>query len=452
MKAFDRIIGYSSIKKELMQISDILKNREAYEKLGVFAPRGLMLYGKPGLGKSLMADAVIEASERKVFCCRKDSPNGDFVKKIKATFDEAVKTAPSIVYLDDMDKFADGDERHPDKEEYVTIQSCIDETKDKQVFVLATVNNIRCLPPSLYRAGRFDRKIAIKPPYGEDAVKIISYYLESKQFVDKIDPVVIARIMVGRSCAELETVINEAGLYAGYERAESITMDHFLKACMHTVYNAYDDEDDDYDDDYEDDLYVGDNITKEADGYSHGLADNASSKFEIAYHEAGHAVISEVLCPGSVTIISLNGINQSKGGFVSFYDGDTPSLHLMKSSIVRSLGGIVAVERKYGTTDIGCENDLEKAFDSARSLITGIGISGIHLTQSLFGGTQPLRQEIETATSIEVERCLRKAREILTLNWEFVEKLAIALMERKLLSAIDVDKIKKECKIVPVAI
>ena len=82
MNAFDKIIGYSSIKKELQQISDTLKNPEAYDSLGVSAPQGLLLYGEPGVGKSLMASAVIKDSGRKVFCCRKDSPNGDFVKKI----------------------------------------------------------------------------------------------------------------------------------------------------------------------------------------------------------------------------------------------------------------------------------------------------------------------------------------------------------------------------------
>lgn len=87
MNAFDKIIGYSSLKKELMQISDTLKNRQFYDKLGVSAPRGLLLHGEPGVGKSLMASAIIEDSGRPVFCCRKDEPNGDFVKKIKATFD-----------------------------------------------------------------------------------------------------------------------------------------------------------------------------------------------------------------------------------------------------------------------------------------------------------------------------------------------------------------------------
>ena len=131
MKAIDKIIGYSGIKSELRQIGDTLKNREAYERLGASAPKGLLLYGEPGVGKSLMATAVIEESGRQAFTCRKDKPNGDFVKHIKEIFDLAAENAPSIVYLDDMDKFSNGDAKRPDAEEYVTVQSCIDEVKDK---------------------------------------------------------------------------------------------------------------------------------------------------------------------------------------------------------------------------------------------------------------------------------------------------------------------------------
>lgn len=122
MNAFGRIVGYSSIKMELKQISDTLSNTQIYEQHGVSTPRGLLLYGEPGVGKSLMVSAIIEASERPAFVCRKDKPNGDFVKEIKETFDKAIAEAPSIVYLDDMDKFANGDERHPDAEEYITVR------------------------------------------------------------------------------------------------------------------------------------------------------------------------------------------------------------------------------------------------------------------------------------------------------------------------------------------
>lgn len=439
MNAFDKIIGYSSIKKELKQISDTLKNREAYDRLGVSAPRGLLLYGEPGVGKSLMASAVIKESGRKVFCCRKDSPNGDFIKKIKATFDKAVQNAPSIVYLDDMDKFTNGDERHPDAEEYVTVQSCIDETKDKQVFVLATVNNIHCLPRSLRRAGRFDRTIEVNAPHGEDAVKIITHYLKSKSFVDDIDPTVIAKIMDGRSCAELETVINEAGLYAGYERAKVITMEHFLKACMRTVFQAFPDDEDD--------------LANEPDDFYCGLSDPNHVVSQIVYHEAGHAVISEVLCPESVTLVSAYNATRKRGGFTSYYnDNSKTPLYWNKSRIIGSLGGVAAIEQKFGISDIGCERDLNQAFNMTRDLIVNTCIIGFHLHADEFNDSQRLMSAQEEAVAVEVEKYYRKAKEILSSNWEFFEKLAAALAQKKLLSAVDIQKIKSECRIVTVAV
>lgn len=437
MNAFDKIIGYSSIKKELQQISDTLKNRAAYDKLGVTAPRGLLLYGEPGVGKSLMAKAVIEDSGRKAFYCRKDSPNGDFVKKIKKTFDEALQNAPSIVYLDDMDKFANGDERHPDAEEYVTVQSCIDEMKGEQVFALATANNIRCLPHSLLRAGRFDRIIEVEAPRGQDAVKIITHYLKSKSFIDEVDPTVIAKIMNGRSCAELETVINEAGLYAGYERAEQITMGHFMKACMRTIFNVPTEID--FDD------------TKE-DCYSK-LSDSNHLISQIVYHEAGHAVISEVLRPGSVTLISAYSRDGKSGGFTHDYNDDSKTpFHWQVSDIISSLGGIAAVEQKFGIFDIGCESDIDQAFGITRELVVSTCTCGFHLHQSMFKDSQQPLSAQEQAISAEVEKYYKKAKEILSLNKEFFEKIAAALAQKKLLSAVDVQKIKSECKIVSVVL
>ena len=127
MSNFDQIIGYEQEKKELNQIADVLKNSDIYKKLGVSSPRGLLLHGEPGVGKTLMANALIAESGRNIFVCRKDRPNGAFVKSIKSIFAQAAEQVPSIVFLDDMDKFANGDSNHRDAEEYVTVQSCIDE-------------------------------------------------------------------------------------------------------------------------------------------------------------------------------------------------------------------------------------------------------------------------------------------------------------------------------------
>ena len=436
MSKFDNIIGYSSVKKDLKQIADTLKNSEVYEKLGVSSPRGLLLYGEPGVGKSLMANAVIEESGRKAFVCRKDQPNGDFVKVIKSTFEKAIENAPSIVLLDDMDKFANGDEHHPDAEEYVTIQSCIDETKGKEVFVLATVNNMRCLPRSLHRAGRFDRVIRVDTPRGNDALAIIDHYLKNKKIVDNVDAKTIARIMDGRSCAELETVINEAGLYAGYERADFITMDHFMEALMRTVFNVPAEPDELEDEDF----------------YS-SLADSQKSTSQVVYHEVGHAVVSEVLCPESVTLVSAHNRGGRNSGFTDYYNDKTHSpLYWSKSRIVGSLGGIAAIEQKYGIFDVGGAHDLDQAFDRTKCLIVNNCISGLHLHCNGYEDSESLKSEQEKAVAAEVEKLYKKAKEIISLNFEFFEKLAAALAKKKLLSALDIQEIKSKCKIVPVAL
>lgn len=212
-KEFEPVIGYKSIKNEMIKICDIMRNREFYSKLGVSVPNGLLLSGGPGLGKTLMANCIIKASGRKAFTCRKDKPDGDFVNHIKSTFDEAVKNAPSIVFLDDMDKFANGDSSHRNSEEFVTVQSCIDDAKNKDVFVLATINDEDAIPESLLRAGRFDNRISVVSPKGEDAEKIVEHYIKRKNFVSDVDVKTITKLLNGASCAELETVINQAGVY-----------------------------------------------------------------------------------------------------------------------------------------------------------------------------------------------------------------------------------------------
>lgn len=434
INAFDKIIGYDAVKKELMKISDTLKNREAYDRLGIKAPRGLLLYGEPGVGKSLMASAIIEESCRKTFTCRKDKPNGDFINEIKNTFKKAMQNEPSIVYLDDMDKFANGDERHPDAEEYVTVQSCIDEVKNREVFVLATANNIRCLPESLKRAGRFDRTIKIKAPSGNDAIQIVSHYLNNKNFVDSIDPVNIARIMDGRSCAELETVINEAGLYAGFERAETITMDHFMKACLHTIFNLPVELSN-----WENDRYL-------SPEEKHMIS-------QIACHEAGHVVISEVLCPGSITLVSAIYRTAGESGLTVYYNDHSRPLHYQHiSHIISSLGGMAATEQKFGIHDMGCERDLDCAFDHVRHLITNTCSCGFHLHSSEYRDSERLTSDQELAVSAEIEKYYRKAKEILSLNRDFLEKLSSALIKKGLLSYSDIQKIKSECKITSVAL
>ena len=148
MSAFDKVIGYDSIKTELLQICDMIHNKELYERLGAKLPQGLLLYGDPGLGKTLMARSFMEESGLKTYIVRRNKGDDDFIGEITETFAKARQDAPSIVFLDDMDKFANEDSNHRDAEEYVAVQAGIDEVKNCGVFVLATANETGKLPRS----------------------------------------------------------------------------------------------------------------------------------------------------------------------------------------------------------------------------------------------------------------------------------------------------------------
>ena len=152
MSSFEKVIGYRSIKRELLQICDMIRNRAIYEEMGARLPHGLLLYGDPGLGKSLLAKCFIEESGLNTVTVRRDKGGDAFIDSIKQAFTRAKEEAPAIVFLDDMDKFANEDCSHSDAPEYVAVQAGIDDVKETDVFVIATANEICRLPDSLRRS------------------------------------------------------------------------------------------------------------------------------------------------------------------------------------------------------------------------------------------------------------------------------------------------------------
>lgn len=428
MKEFEKIIGYSAIKQELMQIVDTFKNREKYEKLGASTPSGLMLHGVPGVGKSLMATSLVEASGLFSVTCRKDRPNDDFVNIIRESFEKAKANAPSIIFLDDMDKFANCDEGFPNTDEYVTIQSCIDDVKGKGVFVLATANELGYLPNSLLRAGRFDRIIHVLTPEPCDAEKIIEYYLSKKKVAMDFDIKSIARIMKNHSCAELETVINEAGVHAAFEKCDSIKMEHFMKAAMRIIFDIP--------------------ISPIYDG--NNFSNNDETLEKIAYHEAGHVVIHEILDSGSITLATVYGRRfVDFGGFTSFdHSENITNLKRDKIEILAALAGMASLEQKFGSTDIGASHDLNRAFSLVNNLIINECSSGFHLYGEYGDLSNELRSRQEETVAAEIEKYYRKSKAIIASNMEFLDSVARALMSKKMLSAQDVCKLKAEHEVI----
>lgn len=420
MSEFDKVIGYDNIKKELVQICDMMKNEEVYKKLGAKIPKGILLYGEPGVGKSLMAHAFIEESGRNKYVLKRDRPNGDFINEIKRIFTEAGKNTPSVILLDDMDKYAVKDH---DTEEFTVLQTCMDTAHQLDVFIIATVNEMGRMPRSLKRVGRFDRKIKVRIPDDEDAEKIIEYYMSTKEFADGLNSGDIAKMLAGHSCAELETALNEAAVYAGFERSDKINMGHITNAVLKTVYNIE---------------------PKEIDMESMSFR-------EIVYHEAGHVVVGEILNPGSVGLAVICADKNGTRGITA----KCKKNHNADDVICVGVAGKVSSEIKTGKTAEGVESDIKKVVATITGAVCSGGAAGLSLVQVLgdciYECSEDLKRSQEVAVHTLLESYVSKTRRIICENIEFVEKTAAELTEKKVLLYSDIKRIRSACKITDTA-
>ncbi|MBR3362183.1 MAG: AAA family ATPase [Lachnospiraceae bacterium] len=421
MSAFDKIIGYETIKSELLQICDMIHNRKIYDDLGAKLPQGILLYGNPGLGKTLMAKCFIEESGLQAFTVRRNKGSDDFIGEITDTFARAKEHAPAIVFLDDMDKFANEDDHHRNAEEYVAVQSGIDEIKNCDVFVIATVNEKRSLPDSLTRAGRFDRRYELDCPTGKDAADIIAHYLKDKKVSDSVNMEDLTKMISYSSCAELETILNEAAIKAAYARKETVEMEDLVQAVLGMQYDC------------------PDNYTKTS----------AEKLKKTALHEAGHLVVSEVLASGSVGLASLRTTGRDKtGGFIH----RCKELSRDSDHVLVCLGGKAAVELYYTEECAdGCESDIDRALryirhDLSVSASRGFGLADVATRH--YDISEVMNSRSEAVVQAELERCFMKTKDILLKNRAFLEKAAEALMEKETLLYSDICEIKKDVDII----
>jgi len=405
VSAFDKVIGYEEVKKELRIICDMIRNPKRYTALGATMPRGVILYGEPGVGKTLMARAFAQESGRKTYILRRDKPNGSFITEMKNVFTQAEEKAPSIIILDDMDKFAA--DRKID-EEFTALQACMDNVQSSDVFIIATANDMS-MPESLLRAGRFGHKIEINAPRDETAVAIIRHYMSTKGFVEDINTEDIAKMLNGCSCAELESLLNAAARYAGFEEADKIDMRHIVRAHLSEQFEC------------------------------ERAQTTEKERIRVAYHEAGHLVVGEAIKKGSIGFAAIcpESASDCKGVVVRCADCDK-----LTGNVLIFLAGRAAEEITFGTTDSGSEMDITKAMRIIRELVTSGCACGLNWCDFMgYSRSEDLKSSQGIACGVLLEQYMRRARIILAQNRALLDAVASALSEKGVLLYSDIRRL-----------
>lgn len=417
MKSFEKIIGYESIKEELYQIIDMFKNKSLYESMGAKLSKGILIYGDPGLGKTMLAEALIKECNVKTFIIKNNMDQISFFNEINNAFIEASKLERAIIFFDDLDKFSESKGENVADKIFVNIQTNIDSVKDKDILIVATLNDINKLPKSLKRSGRFDKRILVETPSNNDAAKIIEFYLKSKNVSKNLNFTDITKMISYKSCADLEKILNESAIYATFARKEAIERDDIAKAYCTDYYN----------------LPFSD------------FKCSSETFYATCMHEAGHAVIAEALKEGSVGFMYVaSSSNGAAQGFTKLCE----NFSRRPEHILIGLGGKASVELFHqGRCASNCSSDLDKVIRLVKGGISANATAGIGLIEIAPSDSESLKMRTEAVVQAEIEKYMFQVKDILLNNKEFVLKLADALNEKKFLFYSDIAEIRKSVHI-----
>ncbi len=375
---FDDVAGLDEEKEEMKEIVDFLKKPEKYTKMGARVPKGVLLYGKPGTGKTLIAKAI--AGEADVpFISMSGSEfiemfAGLGASRVRKLFEKARKLAPCIVFIDEID--AIGSRRTSNSgaetENNQTLNQLLVEMdgfgSEETIIVLAATNRPEMLDKALLRPGRFDRRITIPTPDLKGRLEILKIHSKDKRLAEDVNLESIAEDTAGFTGAELENILNEAAIVATKNKHEDIENEDIEEAVKKVT--------------------VG--LEKRERKYSE------KDKRLTAYHEAGHAVVSRYL-PTQTNVKEISIIPRGVAGGYTMYKSDEDKYYIskteMEEKLVALLGGRAAEKLVLNDISTGASNDIEVATKIARDMVTKYGMSD-NLGPIDFQGKEPYEMQI----------------------------------------------------------
>ena len=444
---FDDIAGNESAKQDLQEVVDFLKHPKKYEALGAKIPRGSLLVGHPGTGKTLLARAVAGEANVPFFSISGSEFVEMFVgvgaSRVRDLFAKAKKNSPCIIFIDEIDavgrKRGSGMGGGHDEREQTLNQILVEmdgfET-GTNVIVLAATNRADVLDPALLRPGRFDRRVNITLPEKKDREAILNVHFKKKPVDETVNIERLAAKTAGSSGADLANIANEAAIIAARRNKKKIGNDDLTEAFEKVAIGPE----------------RKSKIMSDAD------------KEMTAYHEAGHAVVGHVL-PDSDPVHKVTIIPRGGTGGVTWFlppeDKSYTSIVEFKDILARAMGGRIAEEIIYGKDRVttGAGSDLRKATEIARDMVIEQGM-GDSLRDQVFhednGGmvfdkitherpySDATAEKIDANVKALLEESARRARTVLEANRDSLDKLAKALLEEETLEEEAVNRVLKD--------
>lgn len=444
---FDDMAGNTEAKEEVVEIVDFLRYPERYVAVGAKIPRGVLLVGPPGTGKTLLAKAVAGEANVPFFSMSGSSFIEMFVglgaSRVRDLFEMAKKDAPSIIFIDEIDAIgksrAAGSMVGGNDEREQTLNQLLAEmdgfgSDSAPVIVLAATNRPEILDPALLRPGRFDRQVLVDKPDFEGRLEILKVHIKNVALARDVDLHEIAKFTAGLAGADLANIINEAALLAGRENKKEVSQKHLKESVERGIAG----------------------LEKKSRRIS------PKEKKIVAYHESGHAVISEMTKGADrVNKVSIIPRGMAALGYTLHTPEENRYLmqkHELMAEVDVLLGGRAAEEVFLGEISTGASNDLERATGILKSMVSYYGmtdVSGLMVLEkqrnTFLGGSgsqrefsEQLAQEIDQHIKITLNERFAHVKQLLSEYKEAIEMIVKELFEKEVIDGARVREIIQE--------